>query len=239
MGTSQALVSEIPTPAGTGRLHLFAAAEPQALAAAGARRGRRRGGARPCEPYARGAHRRPHGGTGRAAVSGSGPPVPGTRRPPGRGLHRGARAAAADAAGTPDRRVRPVRREPPARRSDPACGHPACRRRPQRRRPGCLPHGGGDRCGRPSLHWPSRCTPRAGRTAAGWRSWPSVAGAGIPCLVVQGERDAFGTAAELAAQAPQGVRILPAPGGDHSLRRGLDAAAVIDWVVGLLGRAVD
>lgn len=65
-----------------------------------------------------------------------------------------------------------------------------------------------------------------------------VAGARIPCLVVQGERDAFGTAAELAAQVPPGVRVLPAPGGDHSLRRGLDAGAVVDWLVGA-GSALD
>jgi hypothetical protein len=54
---------------------------------------------------------------------------------------------------------------------------------------------------------------------------------------VQGQRDTFGSAAELAGQAPKGVRVLTAPGGDHSLRRGLDAGQVTRWLDDLLGRA--
>jgi predicted alpha/beta-hydrolase family hydrolase len=64
---------------------------------------------------------------------------------------------------------------------------------------------------------------------------PELAAAGVPCLVVQGEGDAFGSAAELAAQAPPGVTVLPAAGADHALRRGIDLPAVAAW----LRRAAD
>jgi predicted alpha/beta-hydrolase family hydrolase len=52
----------------------------------------------------------------------------------------------------------------------------------------------------------------------------------VPTLVVQGERDAFGTAAEL----PAGPTVA-AVKGDHSLRQAPDAvaAAVLDWIEGI------
>ena len=40
---------------------------------------------------------------------------------------------------------------------------------------------------------------------------------GVPTLVVQGQRDAFGTRAEVAAAAPAGVRVVGVE-GDHSLK---------------------
>jgi predicted alpha/beta-hydrolase family hydrolase len=50
----------------------------------------------------------------------------------------------------------------------------------------------------------------------------------LPLLVVQGARDAFGTAAEL----PAGTNVVEVP-GDHSLRQ--DTAAVVAAVTGWLG----
>ena len=48
----------------------------------------------------------------------------------------------------------------------------------------------------------------------------------VPLLVVQGESDAFGTAAEF----PRGVEVVSVP-GDHSLRRAAPVAeAVVDWL---------
>jgi predicted alpha/beta-hydrolase family hydrolase len=52
----------------------------------------------------------------------------------------------------------------------------------------------------------------------------------VPTLVVQGERDVFGSPAQL----PAGPTIV-AVRGDHSLRQGPEvvAAAVVDWVLGI------
>ncbi|HVT65121.1 MAG TPA: alpha/beta family hydrolase [Mycobacteriales bacterium] len=49
----------------------------------------------------------------------------------------------------------------------------------------------------------------------------------VPCLVVQGERDAFGTPAEL----PAGTNVIAVP-GDHSLKQAPDvvAATVVGWL---------
>jgi predicted alpha/beta-hydrolase family hydrolase len=41
----------------------------------------------------------------------------------------------------------------------------------------------------------------------------------VPVVVVQGDRDPFGSADELGAAAP-GVTVVPVPGGDHGLSRG-------------------
>jgi predicted alpha/beta-hydrolase family hydrolase len=49
-----------------------------------------------------------------------------------------------------------------------------------------------------------------------------LAAAGVPVVVVQGERDAFGTPADLAALALPDVEIVQAP-GDHALRAAADA----------------
>ncbi len=50
--------------------------------------------------------------------------------------------------------------------------------------------------------------------------------AGVPVLVVQGERDPFGTPDEVRRAAPAGVLVEPVA-GDHSLRRGAAAAAAV------------
>ncbi len=50
-------------------------------------------------------------------------------------------------------------------------------------------------------------------------------GARVPVVVVQGDRDAFGSADELAMAAP-GVTVVAVPGGDHGLRRGSLAPAL-------------
>jgi predicted alpha/beta-hydrolase family hydrolase len=49
-----------------------------------------------------------------------------------------------------------------------------------------------------------------------------LVGTGLPTLVVQGTRDAFGTADEVARAAPS-VLVLPLQGADHALRCGRDA----------------
>jgi predicted alpha/beta-hydrolase family hydrolase len=72
---------------------------------------------------------------------------------------------------------------------------------------------------------------------------PELTAVPVPTLVVQGERDHFGTAADLAEVAPPQAQVLPVPGADHSLGRGLDVAAigaVTAWIETLLntpGRA--
>jgi hypothetical protein len=62
---------------------------------------------------------------------------------------------------------------------------------------------------------------------------PELAGAAghLPVLAVQGRRDAFGTAAELAEAAPAGVTVV-AVDGDHGLAAGAAqaAAAVTAWL---------
>ena len=56
---------------------------------------------------------------------------------------------------------------------------------------------------------------------------PELLGAGVPVLVVQGERDPFGGPADFPPQVP-----VAAVRGDHSLRRSGDAvaAAVVGWL---------
>jgi hypothetical protein len=66
-----------------------------------------------------------------------------------------------------------------------------------------------------------------------------LAGAGVPTLVVQGERDPMGTPAEF----PDGTNLLEVPAGDHSLRvpksaplsnddvAAMVVEAVLEWVV--------
>lgn len=45
-----------------------------------------------------------------------------------------------------------------------------------------------------------------------------LAGAGVPVLVVQGERDGFGTPADVRAVRAKGVSVHAVAGGDHSLK---------------------
>ncbi len=67
---------------------------------------------------------------------------------------------------------------------------------------------------------------------------PELMGAGVPVLVVQGERDPFGSAAELRADLlatpGRGIAVVEAPGADHSLRKGVDALAVTGWLARFL-----
>jgi len=81
------------------------------------------------------------------------------------------------------------------------------------------------------LHPPGRPgTSRAGELMA----------VGVPTIVIQGERDAFGTPLEVAVAAPD-LRIVAVPGADHSLRCGRDEVVTAerlgvaaDHVVGFL-----
>jgi uncharacterized protein len=52
-----------------------------------------------------------------------------------------------------------------------------------------------------------------------------LAGAGVPVVVVQGESDAFGTPADIAALRLPGVQLVEAP-GDHALRGATEAVGV-------------
>jgi predicted alpha/beta-hydrolase family hydrolase len=61
-----------------------------------------------------------------------------------------------------------------------------------------------------------------------------AAAAGVPVVVVQGERDAFGTPGDLAALALAGVDVVAAP-GDHALRAA--AGPVADGVRRVVRRA--
>ena len=67
---------------------------------------------------------------------------------------------------------------------------------------------------------------------------PELAGAGVPVLVVQGDRDAFGSAARLGemvdAAGIADVTITTAPGADHSLRKGIDPLLLGTWLARFL-----
>ncbi|HSP36943.1 MAG TPA: alpha/beta family hydrolase [Frankiaceae bacterium] len=69
---------------------------------------------------------------------------------------------------------------------------------------------------------------------------PELTGTGVPALVVQGERDRFGGAAQLEAELAHApteapVAVLPVPGADHSLTKPLDLPRIVDWVLARLG----
>ena len=58
-----------------------------------------------------------------------------------------------------------------------------------------------------------------------------LVGAGVPVLVIQGERDGFGTPADVRAVAAEGVTVHDVAGGDHSLKtRKLDGRTESDAV---------
>ncbi len=65
---------------------------------------------------------------------------------------------------------------------------------------------------------------------------PELLAAGAPALVVQGDRDAFGSAdqlSELLASSPAitaSISVSVARGADHSLRKGIDSQAVASWL---------
>lgn len=65
---------------------------------------------------------------------------------------------------------------------------------------------------------------------------PELTGAGVPALVVQGEKDRFGGAERLAQELPTaggelGISLLSVTGADHSLTRAFDTSVVVRWVV--------
>ena len=213
MGTTQAPVRDVPTPTGLARLHLLAAAEPRALLLLG------------------------HGAGG------------GVEAPDLATLTRAA-VEAGITVGLVEQPYRVAgRRSPaPAARLDEAfitvsgaasaeaAGRPlVVGGRSSGARVACRTAVRIGAVGVVALAFPLHPPGRPDRSRL--TELAEVAAAGIPCLVVQGERDAFGSAAELAGQAPNGVRVLTAPGGDHSLRRGLEAGQVTQWLDDLLGRA--
>jgi predicted alpha/beta-hydrolase family hydrolase len=59
----------------------------------------------------------------------------------------------------------------------------------------------------------------------------------VPTLVVQGERDNFGSADELAALAPARAQVLAVPGADHSLDRKLPIEQITRWVLAQVNSA--
>jgi predicted alpha/beta-hydrolase family hydrolase len=71
-----------------------------------------------------------------------------------------------------------------------------------------------------------------------------LVGAGVPVLVVQGDRDRFGSAETLreALKAhdfqvdtvTSNVAVSTAAGADHALRKGVDAAMITSWLAGFL-----
>ncbi|HEX4019312.1 MAG TPA: alpha/beta family hydrolase [Frankiaceae bacterium] len=71
---------------------------------------------------------------------------------------------------------------------------------------------------------------------------PELLGAGAPVLVVQGERDPFGSGADLAgALLPSlgpaqdaDITVITAAGADHSLRKGIDAVKISVWLAQFL-----
>ncbi len=82
-----------------------------------------------------------------------------------------------------------------------------------------------------ALAFPLHPPGRPERSRAG-----ELAGAGVPVLVVQGERDAFGPAAEVAALGLPGVVVAAVP-GDHSLRAGVGRVDTVlaPWLARLAG----
>ena len=64
----------------------------------------------------------------------------------------------------------------------------------------------------------------------------------VPIVVVQGERDAFGAPADVAAELSgrPGASVYAVP-GDHSLKRNADVvgAAAVSWLVELAGFSLD
>lgn len=77
-----------------------------------------------------------------------------------------------------------------------------------------------------ALAFPLRPPGRPGVTRA-----QELVGVGVPVLVVQGDRDAFGGPSEVAHVAPNAM-VVAMNGADHSLRKAtIDvAAAVVSWL---------
>jgi len=65
---------------------------------------------------------------------------------------------------------------------------------------------------------------------------PELEAVPVPVLVVQGERDHFGSAEDLVAVAPPHARVLRVERADHGLNRPLDTASISGWVLDRLRR---
>ncbi len=69
---------------------------------------------------------------------------------------------------------------------------------------------------------------------------PELLAAGVPVLVVQGERDAFGsdadlrTALEAADPDSPEAQVVTAAGADHALRKGVPWPKISEWLAGFL-----
>jgi len=67
---------------------------------------------------------------------------------------------------------------------------------------------------------------------------PELLAAGAPILVVQGERDPFGSAADirraLSGHDAQTVTVSEAPAADHALRKGINTVTIAEWLAGFL-----
>lgn len=67
----------------------------------------------------------------------------------------------------------------------------------------------------------------------------------VPVLVLQGDRDPFGTAETVAAEtaALDGIRVVPVPGADHGMKTlassALDSAGVAELIVSTAARFID
>lgn len=66
---------------------------------------------------------------------------------------------------------------------------------------------------------------------------PELESTGVPVLAVQGDRDHFGTAADLISVAPAHVTVLTSAGADHGLARALDLPGIVAWVRARLTRS--
>lgn len=64
-----------------------------------------------------------------------------------------------------------------------------------------------------------------------------LAGTGVPVVVIQGDRDGFGSADEVRTAAPE-VAVVTVPGGDHGLTRG-SLTSALDEALGRLRRAME
>ncbi len=107
---------------------------------------------------------------------------------------------------------------------------PARRRRPQRRRPGRLPHRRAGRGAAACWRWPSRCTRRGARSRS---RLPELLAPTVPRLVVQGGRDAFG----VPDPAP-GVEVAVVRGADHAFRVRKADARTAEGVAAEVGELV-
>jgi hypothetical protein len=63
---------------------------------------------------------------------------------------------------------------------------------------------------------------------------PELRGAGVPILIIQGDRDSFGSALRVAdalAQDPSpDITVATAAGADHALRKGIDPILIGTWL---------